>query len=443
MLPLRPALRLPLLAAALVAANLAYADVPASAPFTPEQHTALQQLVASQVRAATPAMASAAAAAVEDKTRNIETAKEVLEVGRNQLNFWLAFLGVLTACIGLFGIVVPFFTVRNYKAEIDKQAEALRTQLALAETAVASSKGAQEKAEAAQQQTEAALKHVTAAQENIATAQVVVGKAQQETESLQTRVETVLASAKEAQEKAEQHAQQIETLLKDAREKTSLIPNAKQITGELSAEVLEKLRAEKPPQVVKLIKQAWDAQHREDWQAALPLWSLLSLIESQDSNVWFNLGVVHSEGHQNWIAAAECFERSNLLDSHSSTLFNWASCIYEQGAISKQEDKLREAIDKYREAYGLDENFSLAYFQRAVTLVELATWVSGSQKHLHFAEAQTDYENAIKHGFQVKRTVYEQLAQLMTLWADSLAEPERQEKLDAADNYRKQAGQAL
>ena len=256
-------------------------------------------------------------------------------------------------------------------------------------------------------------------------------------------VELQLKEADVAKQKVEDALRNAEQLIESFSKQTSLIPNADAISDKLSADVLEKLKMVKPPQVVKLIKQAWDAQHREDWQAALPLWSLLSLIESQDSNVWFNLGVVHSEGHQNWIAAAECFQRSNLLDPHPSTLFNWANCIHEQARPSKQRDKSNEAIAMYREAYTLHKNFSEAYFQRAVTLAELASWEVGSEQQAHFAEAKTDYENAIKHGFQVKRTVYEQLAQLMKLWADSLAEPERQEKLEAAASYKRQAEQAL
>lgn len=384
-----------LLAAALCAANLAVAAQPASAPFTPAQQQAIRQISASEVQAQVPLVASAAAASVaktiEGEKQAIDVAKDALEVGRKSVDWWLSYLGVWLGGLGLLitlaGIGIPFLMGRQQKAEWKEQLDEISGKLAEANVA-------KEMAEAAQQQ-------------------------------------------------AEQHAREIETLLHTARDKTSLIPSAEDIKGELSGELLAKLQAEKPPQVVKLIKQAWDAQHREDWQAALPLWSLLSLIESQDSNVWFNLGVVHSEGNQNWIAAAECFQCSNLLDPHPSTLFNWANCIHEQARPSKQRDKSNEAIAMYREAYTLNKHFSEAYFQRAVTLAELASWEVGSEQQAHFAEAKTDYENAIKHGFQVKRTVYEQLAQLMTLWATTLAEPGCQEKLEAAANYKKQAEQAL
>ena len=385
-----PLVRPTLLAAALCAANLAVAAQPASAPFTPAQQQAIRQISASAAQAQVPLVASAAAASVaktiEGEKEAIDVAKDALEVGRKSVDWWLTVLGLIMA---LAGIGLSVWLSRKHD-----------------------------------------------------------------------EVEVKLKEADAAKQKAEIALRNAEQLIESFSKQTSLVPSSEQLIGsqvkqdgvssgtdsaseKLSSEVLEKLQKIKPPQVVKLIKQAWDAQHREDWQAALPLWSLLSLIESQDSNVWFSLGVVHSEGSQNWDSAAECFERSNLLDPHPSTLFNWANCIHEQGRFSKQSDKLREAIAKYREAYTLHKNFSEAYFQRAVTLVELASREVGSEQQAHFAEAKTDYENAIKYGFQVKRTVYEQLVLLMVLWANSLADPERQEKLDAAANYKKQAEQAL
>lgn len=384
-----PLVRPTLLAAALCAANLAVAAQPASAPFTPAQQQAIRQISASAAQAQVPLVASAAAASVaktiEGEKQAIDVAKDALEVGRKSVDWWLTTLGLIMAVAGI-GLSV-WLSRKHHEVELQLK-----------------------EADVAKQKVEDALRN----------AEQLIESFSKQT-SLLTGSERLIKSDKQVGEPS---------VTDSASEK-------------LSSEVLEKLQKIKPPQVVKLIKQAWDAQHREDWQAALPLWSLLSLIESQDSNVWFNLGVVHSEGHQNWIAAAECFQRSNLLDPHPSTLFNWANCIHEQARPSKQRDKSNEAIAMYREAYTLHKNFSEAYFQRAVTLAELASWEVGSEQQAHFAEAKTDYENAIRHGFQVKRTVYEQLAQLMTLWAASLAEPEQQEKLEAAANYRKQAEQSL
>ena len=130
MLPLRLALRLSLLAAALVAANLVHAEVPASAPFTPEQQHLIRQLSASEVKAATPEIASEAASSVAKtiagEKQAIEVAKDALEVGRKSVDFWLSFLGVLTGAIALFGVIAPWLAAKNYKADIEKQASEMR-----------------------------------------------------------------------------------------------------------------------------------------------------------------------------------------------------------------------------------------------------------------------------------------------------------------------------
>ncbi|MDC7709307.1 hypothetical protein [Vogesella indigofera] len=129
MLPLRPALRLSLLATALIAANLVHAEVPASAPFTAEQQHVIQQLSASEVRAAAPKIASEAASSVaktiEGEQQAIEVAKDALEVGRKSVDFWLGFLGVLTGAIALFGFITPWLVVKNYKEKVEKSAKDL------------------------------------------------------------------------------------------------------------------------------------------------------------------------------------------------------------------------------------------------------------------------------------------------------------------------------
>lgn len=62
---------------------------------------------------------------IDSTEEKLDTSKELIEVGRNQINFWLAFLGVLTAVIGLFGFGIPFLMVRNYKQDIDQKVKAL------------------------------------------------------------------------------------------------------------------------------------------------------------------------------------------------------------------------------------------------------------------------------------------------------------------------------
>lgn len=309
MLPLRPALRLSLLAAALVAANLVHAEVPASAPFTAEQQHVIQQLSASEVRAAAPKIASEAASSVaktiEGEKQAIEVAKDALELGRKSVDWWLSNIGVLIAILGAVlaaaSIGIPYVMGLKRKAEWEEKLEQLTLKL-------------------------------------------------QEAEAAQQKAET-------AQQRAENHATEIEILLLHAREKTSRIPKADEITGQISDEVVEKLRAEKPSQVVKLIEQAWDAHHKEDWEAAKPLWELLSLIESHDANVWFNLGFASDHTNEDKSLIAEYYRRSHLLEADAVTLNNWGIALLEWARTlsgSECEAKIQEAEYVLLQAQALD-----------------------------------------------------------------------------------------
>lgn len=338
MLPLRPALHLSLLATALVAANLAHAEVPASAPFTQEQQHVIQQLSASEVRAATPKIASEAASSVaktiEGEKQAIEVAKDALELGRKSVDWWLSnisvWLGGLGLLIAVAGIGIPLWMGRKQKVEWQEKLNLLTQKLKEAETA-------QQHAEAAQQ-------------------------------------------------KAEQHAQEIETLLSSARDKASLIPKADEITEQLSGEVLDKLRKEKPPQVVRLIEQAWDAHRRKDWEAAKPLWELLSLIESHDANVWFNLGVAVQRTNHDLIHVAEYFRRSHLLLPEAvAPLNNWGSALFALAMTGDSEASQQHLIDaggKYAEVTRLQPDSALAFLNWGKALFALAKTEIGTTQHL-------------------------------------------------------------
>ncbi|MDC7692427.1 tetratricopeptide repeat protein [Vogesella indigofera] len=344
MLPLHPALRLSLLAAALVAANLVHAEVPAGSPFTPEQQQLIRQLSASEVKAATPEIASEAASSVAKtiagEKQAIEVAKDALEVGRKSVDWWLSnisvWLGGLGLLIAVAGIGIPLWMGRKQKVEWQEKLNLLTQKMQEAETA--------------QQQ------------------------------------------AKAAQQAAEQHAQEIEELLTHARNKTSLIPKADEITGKLSVEVLEKLRNEKPPQVVKLIEQAWDAHRRKDWKTAKPLWGLLSLIEGHDSNVWFNLGFTLAHMNSDWETVASCFERSHLLEPNPDALNNWGNAL---GNLAKnlpckeeKEHGFAQACKKFAEATHIKPDYANAYNNWGCMLVHWGHVLSGQHREVKLQEAE-------------------------------------------------------
>lgn len=296
MLPLRPALRFSPLAVALVAANLVYAEVPAGAPFTPEQQQLIRQLSASEVHAAVPTIASEAASSIaktiEGEKQAIEVAKDALEVGRKSVDWWLSnisvWLGGLGLLIAVAGIGIPLWMGRKQKVEWQEKLNLLTQKLQEAETA-------QQHAEAAQQ-------------------------------------------------KAEKHASEIETLRDKAHEMIGQMPSLEQSTGGLSAEDLDKLRKGKPPHVVDLIERGWQAGREGQWETAKTLWELISYIESSNPGVWTNLGFVYVN-LKNFEQASRCYTFSNALVSNAQSLSDlgnalgqWADSL--PGSMRGQQDEL-------------------------------------------------------------------------------------------------------
>lgn len=312
-----PKPRLTLLAAAVLAANLAHAIQAASAPFTPEQQQLIRQISASEANGLLPQVASAAAAnvqkTIEGEKQAIAVAKDALEVGRKSVDWWLSNISLWVGGLGLLitvaGIGIPLWIVRKQKAE--------------------------------------------------------------------------LANITEKLNQAEQYVYEIEKLRDSALKKTSLIPNAAQLTGKLSKELLEKLRKEKPPQVVGLIEQAWEAHEKKDWARAKPLWELLSLIESHDSIVWFNLGFVESELEDDWERAHDYFRRSYLLNPTAAACHNMANSLYQWAWALTGDDRkkrLAEADQYYSQATRLQQNFDIAFRNWSIALDLLANTLVNEER---------------------------------------------------------------
>ncbi len=333
-----------LLAAALCAANLAVAAQPASAPFTPAQQQVIRQISASAAEAQVPLVASAAAASVaktiEGEKQAIDVAKDALEVGRKSVDWWLSALGLLMA---VAGIGIPFLMGRQQKAEWKERMDEISGKLAEANVA-------KEMAEAAQQQ-------------------------------------------------AEQYASEIDKLLHTANYKISLIPNAEQVTGKLEGDVLAKLRSEKPPQVVKLIQQALEAHEKEEWVAAKPLWKLLSLIESQDANVWFNLAYAEVHSGQNWQLICDGFQRSHLLEPSAVACSNWGNVLSDWANTltgEAQQQRFAEADQRFAEAIRLKLDNTVAYYNWGNALFCWAKILTGEAQQQRFAEAAQRYAEATR-----------------------------------------------
>ncbi|MGM8060201.1 hypothetical protein [Vogesella indigofera] len=367
MLPLRPAL----LAAALVAANLVHADVPASAPFTAAQQHVIQQLSASEVRAAVPKIASEAASSVaktiEGEKQAIEVAKDTLEVGRKSVDWWLTALGLLMA---VAGIGLPIWLSRKHD-----------------------------------------------------------------------QVEIKLKEADTAKQKAEIALRHAEQLVESFSKQTSLIPSADDITGKLSTEVLEKLHKVKPPQVVTLIEQAWDAHRRKDWKTAKPLWELLSLIEGHDHNVWFNLGLTLVHTNQDWETAASYFQRSYLLEPTAKALHNWGKALSDLASSFSDEKKdlyFVQAFEKFAEADRLRPDHALTYNNWGAALAKYAETLSGSAKREYLVKACDKFTKAIKCEPE-SATAYKWKAFVLEALAKFLEGAELEDKLNEAAELRLKA----
>lgn len=240
MLPLRPALHLSLIAAALIAANLTHADVPASAPFTPEQQQLIQQLSASEVHRLTPQIASAAALSaaksIQGEKQAIDMAKDALEVGRKSVDWWLSNISVWLAAFGIlialasFGI--PYAMGKKRQLELEGELNEVRNQFSDAK--------------------------------------------------LQ------LTEVKKIQENALSHLQNIEKIAKQAKEKESLIPDADQISGSISKEVIEKIQNNEGKNVAHLVERAMNETKKNSWKEAAYLWRLLTFIQPEEPSVWIN-----------------------------------------------------------------------------------------------------------------------------------------------------------
>jgi len=334
-----------------------------------------------------PLVASAAAASVaktiEGEKQAIDVAKDALEVGRKSVDWWLSnisvWLGGLGLLIGVAGIGIPLWMGRKQKVEWQEKLADITQKLAQAQTA-------QQQAAAAQQQ-------------------------------------------------AEQHASEIETLLRTARDKTSLIPSAEDIKGELSGELLAKLQAEKSPQVVKLIQQAWEAHKKEDWAAAKPLWALLSLIESQDANVWFNLAYAEVHSGQDWQRICAGFQRAHLLQPSAVACNNWGSALFSLANTltgEAQQQCFAEADQRYAEATRLQSDYVDAYNNWGNALSNWANTLTGEAQQQRFSEADQRFSEVTRLKPDYADAYYNWGIALLN-WVQTLPSDERPAKLDEAE----------
>lgn len=362
MLPLRPVLRLSLLAAALVAANLAHADVPAGAPFTPEQQQLIRQLSASEVRAAAPKIASEAASSVaktiEGERLAISNTKEWLEVGRKNIDWWLGFLSLLLAGAAIF--------VWRTNEKNRQEWETIRSQMgedhrkALQETA----------------DTRGALRQEM--QTCIKDAKERFDQHLKITEGSVRLLERDLERGRQMLAEIQQHRD------------SAVAPRANAPAWEIeAAKKLNEANAAHSPQS-KLAALAQRFDQEGNWQEAVPRWQALTDLEPENADYWFNYG--YALNH--WIKQSKEPEQVRQLAGQ-------AQAVWQQVITLRPTD-------------------ADAYNNLGVVLSDLAKSETGTARKQHFTAACSKFAEATRvqskyvHGLYNWGSALSELAQAET-----------------------------
>lgn len=262
MLPLRPALRLSLLATVLVAANLVHAEVPAGAPFTPEQQRSIQQLTASEVRTVVPKIASEAASSVaktiEGEKLAISNTKEWLEVGRKNIDWWLGFLSLLLAGAAIF--------VWRTNEKNRQEWEIIRSQMgedhrkALQETADTRGELRQEMQTCIKDAKERFDQHLKITEGSVRLLERDLERGRQMLAEIQQHRDSAVAP------RADAPAEEIEAAKKQNEANAAHSPQS------------------------KLAALAQQLGQEGKWQEAAGRWQALTDLESENADYWFNYG---------------------------------------------------------------------------------------------------------------------------------------------------------
>lgn len=350
------------------------------ANLTPEQQTAVRELSRQEIDTATTRLTEQVGKQVEKQIEGekqaMAIAKDALEVGRKSVDWWLSNIGVLMGILGVLlaaaSVGIPYLMGKKQKIEWQEKLDELTRKLAEAET---------------------------------------------------------------ARKQIEDHAAETERLLQQARDKTSLIPNAETLTGQLSTELLEKLKADKSPQVVTLIEQAWEAHHQKDWATAKPLWELLSLIESQDANVWFNLAYAESELGQDYPQITDCYRRAYLLLPSPAACNNWGNALADWARAltgEAQQQRFAEADQRYAKATELQPDDAGTYHNWGMTLAYWAGTLTGEAQQQRFAEADQRHAEAAKLQPDDAGTYYS-WGNALLAWARTLTGEAQQQRFAKAE----------
>jgi len=373
----RPAL----LTAALCAANLAVADLPASAPFTPAQQQAIRQISASAAQAQVPLVASAAAASVaktiEGEKQAIGATKEFLELGRKNVDWWLGFLSLLLA-------VAAFFVWRTNERSRQEWDD---LQKGITSEHLQNMKDAAEARKELRQEMQDCIKD---AKERF----------DQHLKLTETSVDILKRDLEQARKMLSEIEQHRDSALAPPADAAPEVIEAAMQTNQSNA-------AHSPQSKLAAIAQQFGKE--KNWQEAASRWQALTDLEPENRGYWFNYSYVLSE----WITqsteflhiqerakqADAAWRKSIALQATAEAYYNWGNVLSHWAKAltgEAQQQRFAEANLRFVEAARLKPNDAETYDNWGITLSHWALTLADEAQQQRFAEADQRFAEATR-----------------------------------------------
>lgn len=406
-----------LLAAALCAANLAVAALPASAPFSPAQQQAIRQISASEAQAQVPLVASAAAAnvakTIEGEKQAIAATKEYLELGRKNVDWWLGFLSLLLAAAAFF----VWRTNERSRQEWDDLQKGITSEH------LQNMKDAAEARKELRQEMQDCIKD---AKERF----------DQHLKLTETSVDILKRDLEQARKMLSEIEQHRDSALAPPADAAPEIIEAAMQTNQSNA-------AHSPQSKLAAIAQQFGKN--KNWQEAASRWQALTDLEPENRGYWFNYGYVLSE----WVSqltepldvqrlakqADTVWRKTIELQATAVAYYNWGNVLSEWAKTltgGTQQQRFAEADQRYAEATRLAPDNADAYNNWGIALLHWAFSLADEARQQRFAEAgqrfaeatrlQPDYADA-----------YNNWGSAFVDWALTLQGDEREAKLNEAE----------
>lgn len=366
MLPLRPALRLSLLTAALIAANLVHADVPASAPFTTEQQLALEKYQSGLADKAEDVASKLDKLEVRLQSKQ-EYDKDVLALGQKNIDWMLAFMGLTLAAAAFLGW--------RTKARIES--------------------------EWAAQKLEIEKEHLRAVADTDKAREALTREVGRSLEEARERLRELREELK--------HARSMNTEIRQVRD-SAVTPRADAPAAEIEAAQKEnEANAAHSPQS-KLAALAQKFDQEGNWEEAASRWLALTDLESENADYWFNYGYALNHWMIQSKVPAQIRQLSGqaqavwqrvvaLRPSDAAAYINWGNVLF---GIAKteigtaQQSHFAGACSKYAEAIRIDPAIAIAYSNWGKALSGLAISEIGVAKLQYLTDACRKYEEATR-----------------------------------------------